>query len=163
MFSSAVNSACMVMLGASYGPSTVIYFDDFYMEAVNMSTEGILSHFYLYFILYYLIVSFYSFHVSNSFFFFLSLLILTLSPFLSQVSCGTSSLSTPRPPLPQWYVFLPLASPLLSFHLSPPVPSSPLLCPLLSFLFVNTLYRLSQKASCSLTSTVKAPSSARSP
>jgi len=36
VFASAVNSPCMVMLGASYGPATVIYFDNFYMESVNM-------------------------------------------------------------------------------------------------------------------------------
>jgi len=41
VFTSAVTSPCMVMLGASYGPSTVIYFDEFYFEAVNVSSEGI--------------------------------------------------------------------------------------------------------------------------
>eukprot|EP01121_Diplochlamys_sp_Union-15-3_P005146 TRINITY_DN1549_c0_g1_i1.p1 TRINITY_DN1549_c0_g1~~TRINITY_DN1549_c0_g1_i1.p1 ORF type:complete len:830 (+),score=102.71 TRINITY_DN1549_c0_g1_i1:42-2531(+) len=36
VFASNVNSPCMVMLGASYGPETVIYFDNFYMESVTM-------------------------------------------------------------------------------------------------------------------------------
>ena len=129
MFSSAVNSACMVMLGASYGPSTVIYFDDFYMEAVNMSTEGILSHFYLYFILYYLIVSFYSFHFSNSFFFFLYLHYLPFSlrcrvglrrcqPLVLHCHSGMS-----------FYLSLLLFSPFISPLTSPPLPSSALYYP----------------------------------
>jgi len=41
VFTSAVTSPCMVLLGASYGPSTVIYFDNFYFEAVNVSSKGV--------------------------------------------------------------------------------------------------------------------------
>eukprot|EP01120_Amphizonella_sp_Union-15-10_P013581 TRINITY_DN6314_c0_g3_i1.p1 TRINITY_DN6314_c0_g3~~TRINITY_DN6314_c0_g3_i1.p1 ORF type:complete len:312 (-),score=29.66 TRINITY_DN6314_c0_g3_i1:64-999(-) len=37
VFMSTVTSPCMVMLGASYGPETVIYFDNFYLESVTMT------------------------------------------------------------------------------------------------------------------------------
>eukprot|EP01113_Clastostelium_recurvatum_P048555 TRINITY_DN8873_c0_g1_i2.p2 TRINITY_DN8873_c0_g1~~TRINITY_DN8873_c0_g1_i2.p2 ORF type:complete len:304 (-),score=50.55 TRINITY_DN8873_c0_g1_i2:79-990(-) len=39
VFLSTKTSDCMIMLGASYDPSTIIYFDDFYLESVNMTND----------------------------------------------------------------------------------------------------------------------------